>query len=119
MLSLAATPGAELLGALAGGGSAIAAADASVTEARVGTLFADDDGLRIHGVRVGAPTAALRTRPGGTPILAWNGYGGNPAAAERYMLVIAQADYHGSTCREGRDAVVSAEAGVSPGHALF
>jgi len=74
--------GAELLAVLL---AAVGASGADlVTEARVGTLFADDDG-RIHGVRVVRPDGRTEDVACGTLILACNGYGGNKELLRRYM----------------------------------
>src|SRR6185369_5978377 len=98
--------GAELLAVLL---AAVGASGADlVTEARVGTLFADDDG-RIHGVRVVRPDGRTEDVACGTLILACNGYGGNKELLRRYMPAIADAHYHGHAGNQG-DAVLWGEA---------
>ena len=79
-----------------------------MTDARVTTLFADEDGL-VSGVEVTRPDGTTELIGCGSLILACNGYGGNPQMVAANIPAMAEAEYHGHAGNTG-DAVVWGEA---------
>ncbi|MEO9962584.1 MAG: FAD-dependent oxidoreductase, partial [Nisaea sp.] len=79
-----------------------------MTDARVTTLFADEDGL-ISGVEVARPDGSTELIGCDSLILACNGYGGNPEMVAEHIPAMAEAEYHGHAGNTG-DAVVWGEA---------
>lgn len=79
-----------------------------MTDARVTTLFADEDGL-ISGVEVTRPDGGTELIGCDSLILACNGYGGNPEMVAANIPAMAEAEYHGHAGNTG-DAVLWGEA---------
>ena len=79
-----------------------------MTDARVTTLFADEDGL-ISGVEVTRPDGGTELIGCDSLILACNGYGGNPEMVAVNIPAMAEAEYHGHAGNTG-DAVLWGEA---------
>lgn len=79
-----------------------------MTDARVTTLFADEDGL-IYGVEVTRPDGDTELIGCDSLILACNGYSGNPQMVAENIPAMAEAEYHGHAGNTG-DAVVWGEA---------
>ena len=79
-----------------------------MTDARVTTLFADEDGL-ISGVEVTRPDGTTELIGCDSLILACNGYGGNPKMVAANIPAMAEAEYHGHAGNTG-DAVIWGEA---------
>jgi len=74
-----------------------------VTQARVGALFADDDG-RVRGVSVSRPDGSEELIGCDALVLACNGFGGNRNMVRQYIPEMAEADYFGHAGNQG-DAV--------------
>ncbi len=98
--------GAELIGALA---RAVEAAGIPIlTDARVTTLFAGQDG-HLRGLSFVRPNETEETVGCGALILACNGFGGNPEMVARLIPEMAGAMYFGHRGNQG-DAVVWGQA---------
>ncbi|WP_193182935.1 FAD-dependent oxidoreductase [Nisaea sediminum] len=79
-----------------------------MTDARVTTLFVDDDGM-IAGVEITRPDGSGELIGCGSLVLACNGYGGNPDMVAEHIPAMAGAEYHGHAGNTG-DAVIWGEA---------
>src|SRR5207245_5590548 len=79
-----------------------------MTNARVATLFAEDDG-RVAGVEIARPDGVREEIGCATLVLACNGYGGNRALVRRFIPQMAEALFFGHPGNEG-DALLWGEA---------
>ena len=102
MHGLPSRSGAELIDRLR---SAVEAAGISILcEARVTTLFADED-RRVHGVELVRPDSSVERIGCDALILASNGYGGNTALIAEHIPEMSDALYFGHPGNQG-DAVL-------------
>ena len=90
--------GAELHSALAN--AATAAGADCITNARVTTLFTNDDRL-IAGVEFARPNGGIERLRCEQLILACNGYGGNRAMVKQHIPEMAEAQYFGHPGNQG------------------